>query len=142
MKNAICAFIGMVGGLIAEVLGGWDTSLQTLVIFMGIDYLAGLIVAAVFKKSDKSENGGLESRAGWKGLCRKGMTLLIVLIAYRLDLLIGGTYIRTATIIAFIANEALSIIENAGIMGLPMPKVITDAISMLKKKAEGEDEGN
>lgn len=141
MKNAICAFVGMVGGLIAEAFGGWDNPLQTLVIFMAIDYISGLLVAALFKRSDKSEDGGLESRAGWKGLCRKGMTLFIVLIAYRLDILIGGSYIRNATIIAFVANEALSIVENAGLMGLPLPKVITDAISMLKKKGE-EHEGN
>ena len=62
----------------------------------------------------------LESRAGWKGLCRKGMTLLFVLIAVRLDLLMGTNYLRDAVCIAFIANEALSILENAGLMGMPL----------------------
>ena len=79
------------------------------VVFMGIDYVSGIIVAGVFHKSRKTENGALESGIGWKGLCRKGMTLLFVLIAYRLDLAIGTTYIRDAVVIGFIANELISI---------------------------------
>ena len=71
MKNEICAAIGIVGGAIASLLGGWDTALQTLIIFMAIDYITGLIVAGVFHTSPKTKTGTLESRAGWKGLCRK-----------------------------------------------------------------------
>ena len=88
------------------------------------------------RKSPKSENGRLESRAGWKGLCRKGMTLLFVLIAVRLDLLMGTNYLRDAVCIAFIANEALSILENAGLMGMPIPEVLRQAIDILNGKAE------
>ena len=106
---------------------------------MCIDYLSGLIVAGVFHTSRKTDSGTLESRAGWKGLCRKGMILLIVLIAYRLDLAIGTSYIRDAVIIGFIANELISIVENAGLMGVPMPGVITKAIDVLTKKAEKEE---
>ncbi|MBE7024013.1 MAG: phage holin family protein, partial [Ruminococcaceae bacterium] len=80
------------------------------------------------------ENGNLNSRAGWKGLCKKCVTLLFVLIAHRLDVSLGTEYIRTATIIGFIANEVISIVENAGLMGLPLPKVITKAIDILKKE--------
>lgn len=75
MKNEICAAIGIVGGAIASLLGGWDTALQTLIIFMAIDYITGLIVAGVFHTSPKTKTGTLESRAGWKGLCRKGVSL-------------------------------------------------------------------
>ncbi|MGN6711246.1 phage holin family protein [Anaerocolumna jejuensis] len=81
--------------------------------------ISGIIVAGVFKNSTKSETGALESKAGWKGLFRKGMTLLIVLIAYRLDLAVGTTYIKDAVIIAYIANEVISVTENAGLMGVP-----------------------
>lgn len=136
MKNTICAAVGMVGGSLATLLGGWDSALATLLIFMGVDYLTGLIVAGVFHASSKTENGALESRAGWKGLCRKGVTLLIVLVAVRLDMVMGSTFIRDAAIIAFVANETISIIENAGLMGVPIPSVITRAIEVLKDKSE------
>ena len=136
MKNAICTAIGVVGGFIANLFGGWDAALTTLVLAMAIDYASGLIVAGVFHKSKKTESGALESRAGWKGLCRKGMSLLIVLIGHRLDLAIGVAYIREAIIIGFIANETISIVENAGLMGLPLPAVITKAIDVLTQKAD------
>lgn len=138
MKESICTGIGVVGGFVASLFGGWDAALITLMIFMGIDYLTGLIVAGVFHNSEKTENGTLESRAGWKGLCRKGVTLLIVLVACRLDLVMGSNFIRDAVVIAFIANETLSIIENAGLMGVPIPAMIVKAVEVLKKKAESE----
>ena len=140
MKEGICTGIGIVGSFIASMFGGWDAALTTLVIFMAVDYVTGLIVAGVFHKSEKTENGALESRAGWKGLCRKGVSLLIVLVACRLDLTIGSNFIRDAAVIALVVNETLSIIENAGLMGLPVPSVISKAIEILKKKSEGEDE--
>lgn len=140
MKETLCAVLGAVGAGIAWLFGGWDASMITLIVFMAIDYITGLIVAGVFKKSEKSENGGLESRAGWKGLCRKGVTLLIVFVAVRLDLLIGTNYLRDGVCIAFIVNEVISITENAGLMGVPIPAVITNAISVLKKKQNETEE--
>ena len=121
----------------SSAFGGWDTGLITLLIFMGIDYFSGLVVAGVFHKSNKTESGALESKAGWKGLCRKCMTLLFVLIAYRLDLAIGVDYIRNAVIIGFMANELISIVENAGLMGLPLPDAINKAIDVLTEQKEG-----
>ena len=140
MKNGLCTVIGTVGGFIASLFGGWDTTLATLLIFMAVDYVTGLIVAGVFHKSQKTESGALESRAGWKGLCRKGTSLLVVLVAYRLDLVIGSNFVKDATIIAFIANETISIIENAGLMGAPIPAVIVKAIDVLKQKADDSQE--
>lgn len=140
MKQLICTTIGMAGSFIASLFGGWDTGLATLIIFMAVDYLSGLAVAGVFKKSSKTETGALESKTCWKGLCRKCMTLVFVLIAYRLDLVIGTNYIRDTVIIAFIANELISIVENAGLMGLPLPQVIVRAIDILQKKAGNEKE--
>lgn len=134
MKNGICTAVGVVGGFVASLFGGWDAALTTLLLFMVIDFISGLVVAGVFHNSTKSETGTLQSFAGWKGLCRKCMTLLFVLIAYRLDLAIGVNYIRDTVIIGFIANELISIIENAGLMGLPLPEAITQAIDILKKK--------
>ena len=139
IKNLINTVIGLAGSFIASLFGGWDAAIVTLIIFMATDYITGLIVAGVFCASKKSENGALESRAGWKGLCRKGVTLLIVLIATRLDIAVGTTYIRDAVVIAFVADEALSIIENAGLMGIPIPAVIREMIDVLKKGSEKED---
>ena len=134
MKNVICTIVGVAGSLVASLFGGWTASLTTLLIFMGIDYLSGLIVAGVFHNSPKTETGALESRAGLKGLIRKFTMLLFVLIGHRLDVAVGTTYIRDAICIAFMANELLSIVENAGLMGVPIPAVITNAIDILKKK--------
>jgi len=138
MKEGICTGIGVIGGLIASLFGGWDAGLATLIIFMAVDYLSGLIVAGVFHKSSKTDSGALESKICWKGLCRKCMVLVFVLVAYRIDLVINTNYIRDAVIIAFIANELISIVENAGLMGLPMPDAITKAIDILQKKPDGK----
>ena len=135
MKNAICTTVGIMGSAIASLFGGWTASLTTLLIFMAIDYVSGLIVAGVFHASPKTETGTLESRAGLKGLIRKCTMLLFVLIGYRLDVAVGTTYIRDAICIAFVANELLSIVENAGLMGVPIPAVITNAIDILHNKS-------
>ncbi len=140
MKDGICTVVGVVGSAIASLFGGWDAALVTLIIFMAIDYVTGLLVAGVFHKSQKTENGSLESRAGWKGLCRKCITLLMVLVATRLDIVTGTSFIRDAVVIAFIANETISLVENAGLMGVPIPEVITSAIEVLKKRGEGNNE--
>ena len=138
MKTTICTAFGIVGSGIATMFGGWDQGLITLIIFMAVDFASGSVVAAVFKKSNKTKTGGLNSSIGWKGLCKKCMTLLFVLIAYRLDLTIGSNYIRDMVIIAFITNELISITENAGLMGMPIPNVIKKAIDVLQRK---ESEG-
>lgn len=119
----------------AQLLGGWDTALQTLILFMAVDYITGLVVAAVFKTSPKTETGALESKAGFKGLFRKGAVLLVVLVGTRLDVMIGtGELVRNATIIGFAVSELVSILENIGLMGVDLPPVITQAIDILKKK--------
>ena len=142
MKKAVWTGAGVVGSTIAALFGGWDAALITLIIFVSIDYVTGLLVAGVFHTSEKTKNGALESRAGWKGLCRKGVTLLVVLVACRLDLVTGANFIRDAVVIGFIANETISIVENAGLMGIPIPAVIMQAIDVLKHKAEGGEEND
>ena len=141
VKIAICGGIGVVGSIIAEVFGGWDAAMITLVTLMIIDYIMGILVAAVWHNSPKSESGTLESRAGWKGLCRKGVVLLIVLVAARLDIVLGtSNIVRNAAIIGYSANELISIVENAGLMGVPIPSIIQKAIDVLQKKAEGGED--
>lgn len=136
IKAMIMLIVGSVGSFIANIFGGWTQDLTTLVILMGVDFVMGLLIAAVWKKSAKSKSGALNSVSAWIGLCRKGVTLLVVLVAYRLDVTLGVTYLKTAVVIAFIANEAISITENLGIMGVPLPAIITKAIDVLKTKSE------
>lgn len=134
--NVLYSLVGAIGGFVAMAFGGWSDALITLIVFMALDYVTGLIVAGIFKKSKKSENGALESRVGFKGLCRKGVALMIVLVAVRLDIIMHTTYIKDAVIIAFVVNESISIIENAGLMGIPIPPVIAKAIDVLRNESE------
>ena len=110
--------------------------LETLILCMALDYLTGMMAAGIFHKSKKSAQGGLESRSGWKGLCRKGISLLIVLVAYRLDLIAGTDFICNAVMAAYLVNELLSITENLGLMGVPVPKVLTSAIDLLNRRVK------
>lgn len=135
-KNILSIFIGIVGATITTLFGGWSVGLTTLVIFMAVDYISGILVAGVFKASPKSKSGALSSKVGYKGLCKKGMSLLIVLIAYRLDLLVGTNYIRDAVVIGFCVNELISIVENAGLMGIPLPPILIKTIDVLVNREE------
>lgn len=129
------------GAYVASLLGGWDAALQTLCLFMAADYLLGIAIALVWKRSGKSSTGAFESRASLKGLLRKGGILLVVLIAARLDAAaFTGGYLRTAVILFFLANEGFSIIENLGVMGLPLPDAVKNAFEALRPK-EGSKDG-
>ena len=128
---------GMIGAAAVRLFGGFSEDMVTLITVMAIDFVLGLIIAAFFKKSPKSETGRVSSKSCFKGLCKKCTMLLFVLIANRLDISLSTNYIKTATVIAFIANELISIVENAGIIGVPMPAIITKAIELLKNK-EGD----
>lgn len=139
-KVFFTGIVGTVGSVIASFFGGWTASLTTLLIFMAADYITGLICAGVFHKSTKTETGALESKAGFKGLCRKCGVMLLVLMGHRLDMAMGSSYIRDAICIAFIVNEALSITENLGLMGVPIPAIFTNAIDILKKKGSEKNE--
>ena len=134
MKAGICTFFGLIGSFVAGYLGGWDSGLKTLIIFMAVDYITGIMVAGVFHNSNKTQSGTLESRAGFKGLCRKALILCFVLIGQRLDILCGSDFIRNAVIIAFCTNDLISITENAGLMGVPIPEPIVKAIDVLQDK--------
>ena len=140
MNAKYMTIIGAIGGVIVSAIGGWDYYMQLLVISMCVDYISGVLVAAVWHRASKSKDGSLESRAGFKGLIRKGMILLTVLVAHYMDLTIGSQYIRNALVIGFSANEILSILENIGLMGVEYPDVMKQAIEALKKKDTGSHE--
>lgn len=139
---AMCSMIGVVGSMLAEVLGGWDYAVQTLIIFMAVDFFLGLVCAIFWGKSEKSENGGLSSKACWRGIIKKFSTLLIVVCATYTDKMLSTEYIRNAVVIGFCAAELISICETAGIMGImpePVQKVLKKVIDILKG---GKDDGN
>lgn len=131
-KAYILMATGVAGAAIAHLFGGWNGAMTTLVILMFIDYVTGLIVAGVFHASPKSSGGALSSAVGFKGLCRKFVILLIVVVACRVDLLLDTNIIRDATCIGFCVNELVSIAENAGLMGIPLPRKLMEAIDILK----------
>lgn len=135
-KLFLMTIAGVLGGTIGTLLGGLDNILTSLLIFMVIDYITGLVVAAVFHESTKSKTGALSSEVCFKGLIKKIMVLLVVIVAVRLDSLVNTNYIRDGVCIAFIVNEVISIIENIGLMGVPVPSIISEAIELLNKKNE------
>lgn len=134
MKETICTLCGILGAGIAAAFGGWDSVLMALVICIGVDYISGSIVALVFHNSNKSETGAYNSSYGLKGLCRKGLMLLFVLVAVQIDRLLGADYVRDAVCIGFCSNEVLSIVENLGLAGVPMPQAVIKALEQLQKK--------
>lgn len=139
MKEFIVGVFGSFLLIFAKYLGGWDVHIEALIILMVLDWVSGLILAGFFNRSNKSANGGLESRAGVKGIFRKLCMLFGVALAVQCDIIVGSHVIRDATILALIANEGLSIIENLGAMGVPLPAPVRNAISLLNKKGESGD---
>ena len=140
LKGIFCSAVGVVGGIVVNLLGGWDSGLATFFICIVLDYVTGLIVAGVFNNSTKTRNGALESGAGLKGLVRKIMIIALIAVAYRIDILMDTSYVRYTVIIGFICNEVISLIENAGLMGVPIPNVLTKAIDVLKNKGDDKNE--
>ena len=139
IKESLCTSVGIVGSMIISLLGGWDVPMQALIICMIIDYLSGLAVAGIFHKSKKSENGALNSRSGLKGLCMKCMILFIIVAIVQVGKVLNVDWLRNATIIGFISNEFISIVANAGLMGMRLPKPVFKAIDILNDK-EKENE--
>lgn len=133
MKNVIEIFGGGIGAVCAYLFGEFTTDLSTLLLLIVLDFLLGVLVASVFKTSTKTESGTLSSKVMLKGLVKKICMLCLVAIAYRLDILLNVHMIKSGTIIAFIIEELLSIIENIGLTGVKIPQVISKAIDVLNK---------
>ncbi|MDY0338633.1 MAG: phage holin family protein [Acholeplasmataceae bacterium] len=139
IKNLIVVTFGSIGSLLSFLLGGFDSVMIALLIFMVIDFLSGLILAIIFKKSKKTESGRLSSQAGILGLTKKIFILFLVAVSTQLDIILGTTFIRDGTVIGFISMEGISIIENASLAGLPIPKVIKNALEIISKKEKDKD---
>ena len=133
MKESICTALGIAGAAISWAFGGWDAAMAALIVCISVDYISGSMVALVFHKSTKSETGAYNSTYGLKGLCKKGLMLLFVLVAVQIDKLLGSGYVRDAVCIGFCSNEILSIVENLGHAGVPMPQAVVKALEQLQK---------
>ncbi|MBE7005033.1 MAG: phage holin family protein [Ruminococcaceae bacterium] len=140
VKTGVLAVLAAIGGALTAALGGWDVLLKVLIGMMAADYLTGLLIAAIWKKSNKSETGTLDSKASFKGLVKKCMILLLVYVAVLLDAAIGTTYIRSAVIIFYIGNEGLSLLENLCIMGVPHPKFLEKILQVLLERGDKGDD--
>lgn len=133
--KTIQVLIATIGGYLGFFIGGLDGLIIVLIVCMAIDYVTG-IMCAVY-------DGKLSSKIGFKGICKKILIMLLVGIANMIDVYVikSGSILRTAAIFFYISNEGISILENAGHLGLPIPSKIKDVLTQLHKKAEGEDEG-
>ena len=128
MENIIKFIVGVGGGLASFLWGGWSALVQTLVLFIVLDYAFAVLVAG--------SHGELNSRIGFKGIAKKIAILVLVAVAHQIDLILGdGSLIRDTVIFFYIANELLSILETAAKTDLPIPNVLKKAVDTLK----GED---
>lgn len=137
MWDKVLKTTAALGGAIAGFFGEWSTVLTVLIVAMVVDYISGMIVAAA-GKSPKTESGGLNSKIGFIGLAKKGMILLVVLTATLLDKAVGNatSVFQMAVACFYVANEGVSILENAALIGLPVPEVILRALDDMKSKGE------
>lgn len=136
MKDLICIAAGIIGGAIASAFGGWDPLMKALIICMCVDYATGAILALIFHKSPKSEKGGYSSAVGVKGFFKKCGILLGVIICVQADKVMGTNFARDAACVGFALNDTLSVVENLGLMGVPMPEKVTKALEVFKNKEE------
>lgn len=141
VKNGVLAVLALAGGALAKLFGGWDATLQVLVGLMAADYITGVLVALLWQKSNKSETGALDSKAGFRGICKKCMILLLVWLGVMLDRATGAGVFRTMIVLFFIGNEGLSLLENLGLMGVKYPAFLERALESLRQKGD-EGGGN
>ncbi len=140
-------FFAALAGAIASFFTGLPPIVWVLLAVMTIDYITG-ILCAMMNKSTKTPNGGLSSSAAFKGLIKKGIILLIVLLAALLDRVIsmsaGITFeaVAGATCLWFIASEGMSIVENAANMGIPIPAVLRRVLEIMKEKGNNGEQGS
>lgn len=133
MRERFITVMAGVGSALAYFVGGVDTLFSILCLLLIIDFLSGVIVAGVFHNSVKTESGKLNSAISFKGLCKKCYVLVLVGTSHLLDVALGTNFIRGGVILAFISNETISIIENATLMGIPIPNALKKALDVLKQ---------
>ena len=135
--DKILKALAAVAGAICGLFGEWTTMLTILVVVMAIDYISGWIVA-MCGRSPKTEGGGLSSKVGFIGIAKKGFIMLLVLLATMLDRAIGHETMifQSSLVFYYIANEGLSVLENAALMGVKFPEKIRKALETLRDKED------
>ena len=135
--DKIIKWLAGIAGAVAGLFGEWNTMLTILVVVMTIDYVTGWIVAAC-GRSPKTEGGGLSSKVGFIGIAKKAFIMLLILLGTMLDRAIGnGTAVfQSMLTLYYIANEGLSILENAALMGVQFPEKLKKALEALREKEE------
>lgn len=140
IKTTFYGIVFALGGSLGPLLGGWDSLIHALVICSVIDYLSGGAVAIVFKNSPKTETGGAQSNAGFRGLVKKIYLYLMIMVIVQIDIVVNSNgFLRNAAILGFMTNEVLSIVENLGLMGMKMPPAVINAIDILKIKSQEKE---
>lgn len=134
-----CKICAAAAGAIAGLFGGWDTMLMVLVSAMIIDYVTGWIVA-ILGHSVKTESGHLDSNVAWRGLLKKGMALLVVLLGALLDRAVGQAVFRNMVVWFYIANEGLSVLENLALAGVPFPAGVKRMLEQIREKNDDTKE--
>lgn len=140
MKNEYIVSFSVVGGCISAIFNFIGIPISVLVAVMTLDFISGLLVAGYFKNSPKTDTGALSSKVGFNGLRRKCLILIYVMVGALLDVLLNVNYIANAVCFGFIANEVLSIGENAGLMGFKLPSILANTIDILKKKGDNTND--
>ena len=136
LKNIVSIVTGAIGSLLINLIGKPTDDLIILIVLMIVDLIVGFLISAIWQKSTKTDSGKLSSSVMFKGIVKKFLTLVIVVIAYQLDILLAMNVIRHIVIIAFIVEEVLSITENIAITGIKIPTIITKALDVLEKEVK------
>ena len=138
VKQVIYLVIGALTTGILKVIGEPTQDLKILLLLMVIDLIVGFTVSAVWHKSSKTKSGKVSSKVMFKGIVKKILTLVLVVVAYQIDILLSYDVIRHVAIIAFIVQEIISIIENIAITGIKAPDIITKALDVLERSVKDE----
>lgn len=136
LKNIVSVITGAIGSLLINLIGKPTDDLIILNVLIIIDLVVGFLISAIWQKSTKTDSGKLSSGVMFKGIIKKFFTLVIVVIAYQLDILLAMNVIRHIVIIAFVVEEILSITENIAITGIKIPTIITRALDVLEKEVK------
>jgi len=130
--SSVLDFFRSIGAFLLSLAGGWNASLSVLTAVMALDYLSG-IFAAILGKSPNTPGGKLDSSAGFRGLLKKALIFMMVLVAAQVDKAVEGTFVRAATVWFYLVNESISVLENAGLAGVPLPGKLKGVLEKLKE---------
>ena len=141
----ILTMLAAAAGFVAGLFGEWTAAMTVLVVLMVVDYITGCF-CGFLGKSTKTETGHWLSSTAFKGLLHKGLIMLVILVATQLDrvVTVGASTFKTMAVFYYISCEGLSVVENIGVLGVPLPPFLKNALEVLKTKNENmpdDDEG-